>query len=250
MAQQQAPSRGCQRTQSILLPLNDDDDERIFTPSASTQAATTPSRVEVIDRDSPMKSPCGLYYPDYVPRTLRLYNQRRLSVLPTFPTIVVDNNPRLLLVNVPVKRLLPTESALRQPGQLKSSFTITEHQTPATSFMVKQYAMYFVPLLERLQVDSVILDHNYTRLHYFLELFRTARMRALSSKTIASNELYLNEREFAPLSEFYVQMDVDLFYMKTCSFRDATARSDTEELFCSTIPECQYTMQRCGHCTV
>ena len=50
------------------------------------------------------------------------------------------------------------------------------------------------------------------------------------------------------LLEFYLQMDVDLFYMKTCSFRDAQPRSANEGIFCLAMPECHYTMSKCGYC--
>ena len=164
--------------------------------------------------------------------------------------MIHDNNPRLLLGNVSTNKSSPTEAARRQPGQFKSSFTITEYSTSVASFMIKQYDMHFVPLLERLQVDSVILDHNYTRQENFLRLFRAARMRTLSSNSLAGNKLYLNETEYAPLLEFYLQMDIDMFYMRTCSFRDARPRSNTEGLFCSKAPEGQYTMQPCGRCNL
>src|SRR5579871_3773851 len=41
---------------------------------------------------------------------------------------------------------------------------------------------------------------------------------------------------------------VDLFYMKTCSFRGAIPRSPTEGLFCNTQePEARYRMVPCGN---
>ncbi|CAF4318908.1 unnamed protein product, partial [Rotaria sordida] len=62
------------------------------------------------------------------------------------------------------------------------------------------------------------------------------------------NTSYLKDDEMPLLLEFYLQMDVDLFYMKTCSFRDAQPRSKTEGIFCATIPEYRYKITPCGHC--
>ncbi|CAM4826634.1 unnamed protein product, partial [Rotaria magnacalcarata] len=47
--------------------------------------------------------------------------------------------------------------------------------------------------------------------------------------------------------EFYLQIDVVLLYMKTCSFRGAEPRSKIEGLFCGTDePQASYTMLPCG----
>ncbi|CAF4283528.1 unnamed protein product, partial [Rotaria sordida] len=62
--------------------------------------------------------------------------------------------------------------------------------------------------------------------------------------------LYLSDTEFPQLFEFFLQMDVDLFYMKTCSFRDAQPRLITEGILCLNMPDCLYTMSRCGDCNL
>ena len=53
-----------------------------------------------------------------------------------------------------------------------------------------------------------------------------------------------------PVSDLitYVQMDVDLFYMKTCSYNDAQPRSFNKRIFCLDPPQCLYAMSKCGHC--
>ncbi|CAF4843350.1 unnamed protein product, partial [Rotaria magnacalcarata] len=79
--------------------------------------------------------------------------------------------------------------------------------------------------LEKFQVDLAILDYNYIRLHYVLQLFRTTRLQILSLDKCSESDLLLHENELPQLLEFYLQMDVDLFYMKTCSFGDAQPRS-------------------------
>ena len=80
MNQHQAQTHHFQRTQSIVFSSDDDNNEqtmrtRYSSPSTSTPSTTTASKEQVVDRDSQKKSPCGLYYPDYFPHTLNVYNQ-------------------------------------------------------------------------------------------------------------------------------------------------------------------------------
>ncbi|CAF2782366.1 unnamed protein product [Rotaria sp. Silwood2] len=212
---------------------------------------TTTTNIELIDLVTPKKSPQGLHQPNYIRRTLHFFNQQRLSILPTFPIINNDNNDSdlLLLANVFPIQLSPTESAHRQQGQYKHAFIITDPNASKTSFMVQQYQIYYVSILERFNVGLPIVDHNYARLKHVIELFRTARMRTLrTNNKRLEHTLYLKDSEMPLLLEFYLQMDIDLFYMKTCSFRDAQPRSKTEGIFCVTIPECRYKITPCGHC--
>ncbi|CAF5175457.1 unnamed protein product, partial [Rotaria magnacalcarata] len=138
--------------------------------------------------------------------------------------------------------------ARRQSGTYNCSFTIIDHNASTTSFMVKQYQTYFPSILDRLNVDLSILDYNYNRLEHFLHLFRTCRMRILPAEKFASNQLYVDAKQFPLLLEFYLQINVDLFYMKTCSYHKAEPRSLTEGLFSANLPECRYTMTPCGNC--
>ncbi|CAF1196813.1 unnamed protein product [Rotaria magnacalcarata] len=216
--------------------------------SSTKRKTTIKKEIELIDLVTPMKSSIHLYQANYIPRTLHYYNQRRLSILPTFPTIMYNNNPHLLLANVPMDQLSPEELARRETGKCKCSFIITDPDPPTTSYMVQHYHTMFGSVLPRFKIDLAILDHNYARLDNFLNLFRTARRRLINAKEYAQDLLQLEVNEKPQLLEFYLQMDVDLFYMKTCSFRDAQPRSSTEGIFCSTIPECRYTMTACGNC--
>ncbi|CAF3390738.1 unnamed protein product [Rotaria sp. Silwood2] len=105
-----------------------------------------------------------------------------------------------------------------------------------------------MPILERFHVDLSILDHNYGRLKdELLDRYRKAHLRFFRMEKNLEQTFNLEEEEYPLLLEFYLQMDVDLFYMKTCSFRDAKPRSKIEGIFCATIPECRYTMRSCGH---
>ncbi|CAF2085893.1 unnamed protein product [Rotaria magnacalcarata] len=279
-------NRRTQRQPSIVL-LSDNDDDNLMdtqysTPTASmasqtAAAATTTTnqfqlgeppktpppqvrssqsrsgtnrqrkQIELIDLVTPFKS--GVHHqPNYIPRTLHFYNQDRLSILPIFPTILQNNFSQLLLTNIPMCQLSTDEQARRQLGKYRSEFSIRNTNASETSFMVKQYHTYYGSILEKFQVDLAILDYNYIRLHYVLQLFRTTRLQILSLDKCSENDLLLHENELPQLLEFYLQMDVDLFYMKTCSFGDAQPRSTTEGLFCEQPPECLYTMTPCGDC--
>ncbi|CAF4063110.1 unnamed protein product, partial [Rotaria sordida] len=190
------------------------------------------------------------HQPNYIRRTIHFFNQQRLSILPTFPISNNDENngSDLLLANVSPIQLSPIELARRQAGQYQCAFTINDLNASATSMMVKNYHIYYLSILERFNVDLSILDHNYARLKDFLQLFYTARIRMLRFNKRLQNTSYLKDDEMPLLLEFYLQMDVDLFYMKTCSFRDAQPRSKTEGIFCATIPEYRYKITPCGQC--
>ena len=114
---------------------------------------------------------------------------------------------------------------------------------------MKDYFDYFFnDLLKRMKVDVRILDFNYSRMQHVLQLFIRSRIRILNAQQSTMSMWEVKEQEYPSLLEFYLQMDVDLFYMKTCSFRKAQLRSEQEGLFCIEIPECRYTMTPCGHC--
>ncbi|CAF5149273.1 unnamed protein product, partial [Rotaria socialis] len=47
--------------------------------------------------------------------------------------------------------------------------------------------------------------------------------------------------------EFFLQIDVDVFYMKTCRFRDAEPCPSIKGLFCNDeSPKARYSMVPCG----
>ena len=214
------------------------------------QIATPTKTMEIIDSNSPMLSPYGLSQPKYLPYTINMNNQERLSILPTYPTVNDNIQPILLLANVPINHLSQQELTYRRTGKYKASFSITNYNASTKSFMVQQYNTYYAPLVERLQVDTSILDYNYIRLKKLIELHRQACIRTLGYEKTLKGQFNLPENEYAHLLEFYLQLDVDLFYMKTCSFRGAQPRLLGEGLLCTTIPECHYFMERCNNCAL
>ncbi|CAF3818973.1 unnamed protein product [Rotaria sp. Silwood1] len=98
------------------------------------------------------------------------------------------------------------------------------------SFLREKYNMYFGDLLERLKVDLSILDYNYTRLNKFIRMLAYEQIRAFNLQPNAIPQL--EEKEYPTALEFFLQFDVNLFYMKTCSFRHARPRTFNEGLFC------------------
>jgi hypothetical protein len=92
------------------------------------------------------------------------------------------------------------------------------------------------------------LDYNYIRLKTFIGLHRSAYLRIVSHQPSTDLQCHVNATECSQLLEFYLQMDVDLFYMKTCLFLQARPRSMDEGIFCIDVPQCQYTMKPCEHC--
>ncbi|CAF2056892.1 unnamed protein product [Rotaria magnacalcarata] len=218
--------------------------------------SVTPSRktnqdiavIDLITPPKPFMTTTRTIQPNYMIRTLSIYNQRRRSILPTFPSMTYTHEPDLLLANIPLDVLSTQELTHRQPSLYPASFQIRNPHPPAGSFMMTQYQKYFIPILERFKMDTSILDHNYFRLHEFMNLFRSSRLRQLGQKKSAEDLLPLGDTEIPQLFEFYLQMDVDLFYMKTCSYHGAQPRSIHEGIFCLETPQCLYTMSKCNQC--
>lgn len=228
-------------------------------PLFTNQRATTTREIEIIDLVTPTKASNSFFEPDYIPRTLHFYNRHRLSILPMFPSASSNDTKNdannttlnLLLTNVAPIELSRSELIHRQPGQYPCIFTMTDPKSFNTSsLMYNYYQNYFLSISDRLNVDISVLDHNYARLQAFLELFRQRRAQMLHANKRLEDTFYLHDCELPQLLEFYLQMDVDLFYMKTCSFRNAQPRSKIEGIFCSKIPECHYKMTPCGQCSL
>lgn len=237
------------RRLSLLWSWDENDDEQPLSTQYSTPRAPEPNHIssrpiEVIDLVSPDVSPQGLKQISYTPRTLNNENQQRLSILPYFPS----NEQDLLFANVPPRQLSIEQMACRFRCRNLTTFTMSRESTNENSFIRQKYNHFFGSLVERLHVDTGILDYNYLRLKHVLQLFAESRIRILNAPRSNISQWLLKEDEYPILLEFYLQMDVDLFYMKTCSFRDAQPRSTTEGLFCSQSPQSHYKMTACGHC--
>lgn len=93
-----------------------------------------------------------------------------------------------------------------------------------------------------------LLDYNYTRLVTFTRMLANeqAHVFELPLDLISS----MNEREYPLALEFFLQFDVNVFYMKTCAFRFARPRMILEGLFCIQEPEARYELSACGNCAL
>ena len=76
-----------------------------------------------------------------------------------------NNNPHLLLANVPADQLSPEELARREPGKSKCSFIITDPNPPTTSHMVQHYHTMFGQIFPRLKIDSSV-KKNIHKIYY------------------------------------------------------------------------------------
>ncbi|CAF3677382.1 unnamed protein product [Rotaria sp. Silwood1] len=172
---------------------------------------------------------------------------RRLPILPCYPTKdnqLNDGDP--LLPNIAPHQLTQTELIRRRTGGFKPACHIIDNDPTTASFLRDKYHMYFGDLLERLKVDLSILDYNYTRLNQFMRMLAYEQMRVFN---IQAQEIQrINEKEYPIALEFFLKFDVNLFYMKTCSFRHARPRTLNEGLFCVQEPEARYELAACGNC--
>jgi hypothetical protein len=110
--------------------------------------------------------------------------------------------------------------------------------------MCNYFKMNYQYLMARLNVGWTILDYNYTRLEYCLKLFADERIHRLQKTPY---EVRLLDEEKSIAMEFFLQMDVDLFYMKTFSDRNIQPSSMNKGLFCMIEPELRFVMKPCGH---
>ena len=138
--------------------------------------------------------------------------------------------------------------------------------TQIPSFFWPIYEELFANVVEHLHVDLAIIDYNYARLTKCVDLWAKERLIRFQK---TDYEVTLNQREYAIALEFFLQIDgkrererveelqwfvlvlvciVDLFYMKTCSFRQVQPIEPNKYLFCSTDPIARHEMTACGNC--
>lgn len=104
-----------------------------------------------------------------------------------------------------------------------------------------------IAFLSRLwNVDYAILDCNFIRLKKFANLLGANRIHRFS---ISSMDAFLHEDEYSIALEFFLQIDIHLFYMKTCSYRGAVPVSNEISLVCQYEPQIRYGMSRCNQTT-
>ncbi|CAF1512749.1 unnamed protein product [Didymodactylos carnosus] len=159
---------------------------------------------------------------EYRPLTLNQHNIGRRMILPVF--LPSPNRPEhdLLLCNVPMKLLNIEQRQHRQSAVLinSSNLSLWEwiEQNKINSPMVNRYQSLYVELSQRWHMEIPIIHHNLTRM----------------MKCANENGFQLTDDDLSIALEFYLQMDVDTFNLKTCSFRSVQS---TNGVFCNTIKE-------------
>lgn len=153
------------------------------------------------------------------------------SILPIFPQRVNDGQTHLLLANV--FDLSDEEKHRRDPHCYPSPHAVQLTHLPYPSDLAIYYQHHYVDVMQRLQIDAAILDCNYLRLRHCLNLFADQRIRRLH---VSPFEVQLPEHERPLAMEFFLQIDVDLFYMKS------------DGLFCRKEAKPQFTMIPCRQC--
>ncbi|CAF5029545.1 unnamed protein product, partial [Rotaria magnacalcarata] len=172
----------------------------------------------------------------------------RLPVLPCYPTNDKYAHGDPLLPNISPHRLTRIELARRQLGTFKSEFDFITNGSTIPSFLYEKYKTFYADLLERLKIDMAILDYNYLRLNNYMKLLLFERMRIFNISL--NNISKIDEKEYLLALEFFLQFDVNMFYMKTCSLRYARPRTLNEGLFCLQEPEARYELSACGNCAL
>ncbi|CAF3548004.1 unnamed protein product [Rotaria socialis] len=172
----------------------------------------------------------------------------RLPLLPCYPTKDKYAHGDPLLPNISPQRLTRTELERRHLGTFKSEFDFITNGSTIPSFLYEKYQMFYVDLLERLKVDMAVLDYNYLRLNNYMKLLMFERMRIFNISL--DNISKIDEKEYPLALEFFLQFDVNMFYMKTCSLRYARPRTLNEGLFCLQEPEARYELSACGNCAL
>ncbi|CAF1520678.1 unnamed protein product [Adineta ricciae] len=174
--------------------------------------------------------------------------EQQLAILPLFPTggnkVTSPSFP--LLPNIPPYQLSPKELMRRHSNAFEPSFEVIDNNPDVPSLLRAKYQLFYSDLIRRLKVDFAILDYNYTRLDQYIQRLVAEQIQVFN---LLPNEISrLDEREYPLALEFFLQFDVNMFYMKTCSFRHARPRSMSEGLFCVQTPEARYELAACGNC--
>ncbi|CAF1395843.1 unnamed protein product [Rotaria sordida] len=206
-------------------------------------------------------------FENYISLTLKEHNKDRCAYLPTFPYLksCKTNEIPLLLANVSTSILDASDLNRRYATCYDGPFIPIILSDQMDSYMYDCFKRDFNDLIERLKINPAIIDFNLRRLRRIVERFQLLQMVFSRRFTQLNNNnnniipfciqqdmnfsnalLKLDEFELRIGLEFFLQIDVDLFYMKTCTYRDAWPRSLDEGLFCkSQLPTVRYSFQPC-----
>ncbi|CAF4165362.1 unnamed protein product, partial [Rotaria sordida] len=141
--------------------------------------------------------------------------------------------------------LAPQRLVRRCADTFKPAFNIINYDSTIPSFLREKYHIFFGDLLERLKADMTILDYNYTRLNQYLRMLVYEQIRVLHLRLHEIQRI--DEKEYPVALKFFLQFDVNMFNMKTCSFRYTRPRTLNEGLFCIREPDARYELAACGN---
>ncbi|CAF1311872.1 unnamed protein product [Rotaria sordida] len=167
---------------------------------------------------------------EYQPNTLNKHNQGRRQFLPTFP-----NQPNqsiqiapLLLVSIPAEKLSVIELMRRDSGVYPDPMN-SKYNQQVPSYLYFIYDNLLGHLKTRLNVDASILDYNLYRLYHIIDLF-ISKYRTYEGSDFLFDHHFkvpihekflrrLEQYELLILLEFFLQLDVDMFFMKTSNVK-------------------------------
>nr|ACD54667.1 unknown [Adineta vaga] len=201
--------------------------------------------------------PVGNNQQKYRPKTIKPCNLSRQIYLPIFPTKSYGQNNSLLLANVPGIHLSPAEKARRQHGaDTKEALTMMKNYKYSDGYegfhLSEEHAK---DLANRFQIGESIIIFNADRIRGICSVLfafhEEFRLIILEKPNNTLNQTILNSKEMTILLEFYLQIDVDTFYMKICSLRPSDLLStiiDHEGLFSEyNQPEARYSVVPCNN---
>jgi hypothetical protein len=114
-------------------------------------------------------------------------------------------NEQLSLSSFSLGKLLSKEELHRRRRNCyKFPYTIELQKVHYQSNLADFYQHHYVNLMDRLKIDAIILDCNYSRLRYCLNLFADERIRRLRASFY---EVQLPENERPMIMEFFLQID-------------------------------------------
>lgn len=101
--------------------------------------------------------------------------------------------------------------------------------------------IFFLSQLWNISRD--ILEYNFQRILSINNLITKNRIHRFST---TFQEEYLSKDEYSIALEFFLQIDIDTFYMKTCSYRGASLETNQKlNIFLVSKPNVSYEMKQC-----
>ena len=206
------------------------------------------------------------YQPHTVNFSSRTSRRRRLF-LPAYPFHKLDTRPPLLLLANVANIDRNLMSILSYNGDNSSAqfpycpfkFVFNLQHEFLPSFLIDFYQKLYLETSERWKISQFLIDYNLVRLQQCMERYS----KQVGEAALASID------ELPMALEFYLQIDgkiedhqnitylffilVDLFFMKTCTFRESQPRrlirqnNEQEGLLCEIEPRARYGMMSCGN---